>query len=83
MIKVQWEDLPETKTPFLSHCRALKSKVDKDEISEAYRGNILSLTGNIHQCAELTVKEDRHVGPQFVKYREVDFGSLLPKNKKS
>lgn len=79
MIKVQWEDLPKTQTPFLSHCRALKSKVDENEILEAYRGKILSLTGNIHQCSELTVKDGGGGRPGFVKYRRRDFGTLQKK----
>lgn len=83
MIKVKWKDLPKTDTPFLSYCRKIKDSVDENEILEAYRGEVFALSGNIHQCAEMTVRNSRHGTPRFVKYRNRCYGSLEPKNVKS
>lgn len=79
-IKVNMNDLSKTsRTPVLTYCRQLiKKGEDYKTRLEVYR--IREEPDVIVKCigdaAKITVREDRRLGPVFVKYREVDIDSL-------
>jgi hypothetical protein len=75
-LKVQFKDLPKnTKTPILTYCRKLLENNNINDFRlEIYRNLNYPdiIVKDIRLAALLTVKEDRHVGPLFVKYRKME-----------
>lgn len=70
--KVDFKDLPKTRTPIFTYCRKLvKQGFDPEDSLECYRGDRMDFRAkNIGIGAKLTVEENADVGPCFRWYRE-------------
>ena len=74
VLKVFIEDIPNSRTPILTHCRKLlKEGYGEDSEVWFYRKNtkgVQVIVRNLGLCAKLTVSERSRLSPRFVLYTE-------------